>query len=73
MSIAVVVLLALVLLMQIRFWWIQGEHTVVLDLIQDCVDGVDFDVRDIHEVTGARRSKHREMLRDQRLNEWRRR
>lgn len=53
MMTALVTLLIFVAMMQVRLWWIQGEHTVVLDAIKDAVDGIDFDVRDVHQVTGA--------------------
>lgn len=62
MMTALVTLLIFVAMMQVRLWWIQGEHTVVLDAIKDAVDGIDFDVRDVHQVTGAQRAPYREML-----------
>jgi hypothetical protein len=67
MSIAIVILLVLILFMQARSLWVQGEHTVVLDLTHDKLDGVDFDVRDIHQVTGAQRAPYREALRERRM------
>lgn len=67
MTTAILILVSLILLIQLRLWWVQSEQDVRLDQLHQTLDGVDYDVRDIHQTTGSQRAPYREMLRDKRL------
>lgn len=62
MTIAILLIGVAILLIQLRNTWVIHDTRWSLNRIEETLDLVDFDVRDVHQAVGAKRSPHREQM-----------
>ncbi len=62
MTTAILICVVAILLLQLRNTWVIQDTRWSFDRIEETLDLVDFDVRDIHQAVDAKRSPHREQM-----------
>ncbi len=62
MTLAILLVVVAILLLQLRNTWVIHDTRWSLNRVEETLDLVDFDVRDIHQAVDARRSAHRDQI-----------
>jgi uncharacterized protein YoxC len=62
MTIAILLVAVAILLLQLRNTWVTHDTRWSLNRLEETLDLVDFDVRDIHAEVGASRAPYREQM-----------